>query len=302
MNKPSWLVTSENIVLNYDGQTHTIRRTDAHASKLLDAIKAQDWAAIPNLISSAKRISEFSNGNIEVRDGSVFIQNVKVPDVLGRKIQEFVREGLPHEPLVKFARNLQLNPSHRALNELYSFLEKNNHPLTENGCFIAYKKVRADFKDIHTGTFDNSVGQVLKMPRNEVNEDPTQTCASGLHCASMHYMDHFGSNQSETDIVIEVEVNPRDVVAIPVDYENSKMRVCEYRVVGLVNQELSTPLRYVNDNLPSSDSEDQDEEVLEECDDDCEVTVDYQDYESDEDDPDCQDSDCCTCYPEEKDE
>jgi hypothetical protein len=79
------------------------------------------------------------------------------------------------------------------------------------------------------------------MPRNQVNEDPNQTCSYGLHVANFDYASGFGSGH-----MLEVEVHPADVVAIPVDYNQAKMRVCKYKVIGVVEQELSTPLRIVN--------------------------------------------------------
>lgn len=312
MQKVSWLITPENIVVNYEGQTHTLSREDAYSVNLVEALKTKNWDALPGLISQAKRIETFSEGKFRVRDGEIMVEGVKAPEILGRKIQEFVREGLPYEPLVKFAKNLQLNPSYRAITELYGFLEKNNHPITENGCFIAYKKVRPNFKDIHSGTFDNSPGTTPSMPRSGVDEDAHRTCSNGLHVANWDYAaNHFGSS---TDIMLEVEVDPADVVAIPVDYNQSKMRVCKYRVLGVVERELSTPLRVT---APPAVVEADEEEELEEdtvCD-DCYVedgTVEYssthgeslcstccsdrddaeeEDEESDEDDEDEEDYD-----------
>jgi len=265
MQKVSWLITPENVVVNYEGQTHTLSRFDAYSSKLIEALKAKDWTLLPDLISQAKRIETFSQGKFQVRDGEIMVEGVKAPEIIGRKIQEFVREGLPYEPLVKFAKNLQCNPSARALGELYQFLEKNNHPITENGHFIAYKKVRPNFMDIHSGTFDNSVGTLVSMSRSSVDDNPHQTCSHGLHVANWDYAaNHFGSS---SDIMLEVEVDPADVVAIPVDYNQSKMRVCQYRVLGVVDKELSTPLRIVKKVEPACPvkEEPKEEQSCEDC-------------------------------------
>ncbi|CAK9252256.1 unnamed protein product [Sphagnum jensenii] len=254
-----------------------------------------------------------------VKDGQVFVDGVVAPKVLGRKIEEFANEGLPYEPLVKFAKNLQSNPSFRAVNELYQFLEKNNHPITENGCFIAYKKVRHDFKDIYTGTMDNSVGQVVEMQRNQVNEDPNQTCSFGLHVANWDYAkNQYGSGH---DTMLEVEVNPADVVAVPVDYNQAKMRTCKYKVLSVVEQELSTSLRItdptayasstatVSDDEESEDFNDVDESdsVIRYCE-DCECELDpvnddgYNKCASCEEEDECGDESCPDCHPATEDE
>lgn len=251
--KINWIITDHNITINYDGQTHIVSKTDTLATRLIEAIKSGKLDEIPSLVSVAKRVEKFSDGNFVVKDGQILINGTVAPRILGEKILKFSQEGLPYQPLLKFAENLQKNPSYRAVNELFSFLEKNNHPITENGNFIAYKKVRSDFKDIYTGTIDNSVGKIISMPRNQVNEDPNQTCSAGLHVANWDYAaNHYGNK--ETDIMLEVEVNPANVVCVPIDYNGGKLRTSEYKVLGVAKSELSSNvyLRQTNVNLSSS--------------------------------------------------
>src|SRR6185312_12388473 len=102
---------------------------------------------------------------------------------LADRILAHEAEGLPIEPLCAFAENLMLNPSNRSVRQLFAFLEANKHPLTDDGCFVAYRAVRPDFRDKHSGTFDNSPGAVCELPRNAVDEDPDRTCSHGLHVA-----------------------------------------------------------------------------------------------------------------------
>lgn len=241
---PATLFTDTTIVVNYSGQTHTLVRQSPAGVKLEEAIRAKNFQDIPSIVDASKRVETDSGGLFTVKGGQVFVGGVKAPAALGRKISEFAEQGLPYEPLVKFTENLQLNPSFRAVNELYQFLEKNNHPITEDGHFIAYKKVAPDFLDLHTGTIDNSPGRTLSIPRNEVDEDPTKTCSKGLHVANWDYA--ANSYGSPNDPMLEVKVHPRDVVAVPIDYNQAKMRTCGYEVLGVVEQELSTPLRVVD--------------------------------------------------------
>jgi hypothetical protein len=121
------------------------------------------------------------------------------------------------------------NPSKRAVDELYRFLEACDLPITNDGHFLAYKRVRGDFTDIHSGRFDNSVGAKPRLRRNEVDEDSNRTCSHGLHVCSAAYLPHFGSGPGNR--VVVVKVDPADVVAVPQDYNNAKMRVCAYEVV-----------------------------------------------------------------------
>jgi hypothetical protein len=133
--------------------------------------------------------------------------------------------------------NLMANPSARAVSELYGFLEKGGMPITPDGYFLAYKKVRANYKDCHSGTMDNSVGKVVQMERNAVNDDKDITCSHGLHFCSRSYLDHFGG-----DRIVIVKINPADVVSIPSDYNDAKGRACRYEVIGeLAGETVTAP-------------------------------------------------------------
>jgi hypothetical protein len=259
-----WTITDQNVVVSYDGETHIVKRSDSLADRLIKALKEGRQRDIPGLVSAAARIETFSKGAFQVKDGRVMINGVAAPEVLSNKIVRFSNDGLPFQPLLKFAAKLQENPSFRAVNELYQFLEKNDHPITETGNFIAYKRVRSNFKDIHSGTFDNSVGRLVEVPRNQVDEDSSRTCSYGLHVANWNYAHtQFASHDSNSDIMLEVEVSPSDVVAIPSDYNQSKMRCCRYKVLGIVTTPFdpATSLRVVD-----QESFDRDQEVEEEVD------------------------------------
>ena len=256
------LITAKNITVNYNGETHTVPRTNASADQLIDAIKTKNWHLIPDLISQAKKIEKFSDGAFQVRHGLVYLDGEPVHTALSSKIIQFADEGLPYEPLVAFAKRVKQNPSFRAVTELFQFLEKNDHPITEDGKFIAYKKVRTDFLDIHSGTMDNSVGNVVSMPRNKVNEDPNQTCSHGLHVANWDYAaNHYGS---QSDIMLEVEVDPANVVAVPIDYAQSKMRVCEYKVLSVVTNPSTERIHNYNSSAVNEENENEWEEEEEE--------------------------------------
>lgn len=106
---------------------------------------------------------------------------------------------------------------------------------------------------------DNSVGKVLEMPRNMVDEDKNRTCSAGLHFCSYDYLAHFGGER-----IMVLKINPKDVVAIPADYNNSKGRTCRYEVVDeLPVNEYKMPERIIDndytDKYASADSWDEPE-------------------------------------------
>jgi len=67
------------------------------------------------------------------------------------------------------------------------------------------------------------------MPRNLVDSDDRNTCSTGLHACSYEYLNYY--IHDENDRIVLVEINPRDVVSIPIDYNNTKLRCCRYKVV-----------------------------------------------------------------------
>ena len=143
-----------------------------------------------------------------------------------------MKEGFDVNHLINFLSNLMENPSNRAVRELYDFLEYGKMPITTDGHFLAYKRVRADYKSVHDGQTDNSIGTILEMPRNQVNDNSHETCSYGLHFCSHEYLKHFSG-----DRVVILKVNPRDVVSIPADYNSTKGRACRYEVVGELSPE-----------------------------------------------------------------
>jgi hypothetical protein len=68
------------------------------------------------------------------------------------------------------------------------------------------------------------------MPRNAVDEDKERTCSYGLHFCSIQYLPSFTDSDGGKTMI--VKINPKDVVAIPADYNNTKGRACKYEVVA----------------------------------------------------------------------
>lgn len=204
-----WLVTNRAVTVTFDGESHTVTRPSKLADELLAALKEKDWDKVKVLCSPQEAVNSKSGGLFTVRCGQVFVmlptgQEWAVPGGLNTTILSYIEQGLDFDRLVKFAIKLHENPSYRSVQQLFSFIMNTNLTITEDGDFIAYKSVRGDFKDCHTGTFDNSVGSVVEMPRNEVNEDPEQTCSNGLHVATYEY----AHNVYRGEVTLFVAVNP----------------------------------------------------------------------------------------------
>jgi hypothetical protein len=168
---------------------------------------------------------------------------------LTKKIVDHNNDGLPITPLTNFLARLMKNTRYTSQRSLYDFIDANDMVFDDDGCFLAYKIVGADYMSLYRGNgakvFDNTPGQVVKMSAGDVDDDRNNTCSRGLHVCSRNYLPHYGNGS--TDKVVIVKVDPEHVVAVPGDYNNAKMRVSEYLVVGELtdkqNAELFDKLR-----------------------------------------------------------
>jgi len=222
-------VPGEVLTVVVDNQPYVVQSSHPNFRACVEAAKEMRFGDIPDLVNIPKAITKFSNGKITVDEqaqvvmyGGEELHNYACDRLLG-----MMYEGFDIEPLVNFLENLMQNPSMRAVSELYKFLEHGKMPLTPDGHFLAYKRVREDYTSVHDGKTNNGIGMIVEMPRNTVDENSNRTCSYGLHFCSHEYLSSFSG-----DRVVILKVNPRDVVAIPADYNDTKGRACRYEVVG----------------------------------------------------------------------
>lgn len=193
-----------------------------------EEMEEQLRSRLEDIAQPAKMIMDASEGRVSVSSGVVLFDGQPIHNAITDRILWGLREGHDMVPYLRFLDNLMENTSKRAVDGLYRFIESTKMGITQDGHIIAYKVVRDDYKDIHSGTFDNSVGQIVQVPRNSVDEDPERTCSTGLHFCSFSYLKAYASGSR----VMILKIHPKDVVAIPVDYNNAKARCCRYEVIG----------------------------------------------------------------------
>jgi len=229
-----YLLQGKNIILVVDGKSHTVSQsTHISYTKIIDALKEKDWDALRDLIEPKKAIVNFGAGHVSIEGDEIFWKGQPFHNSLAKRMIQMYQDGFPIDPMIRFMENLMLNPSMRSVNQMYDFLERNSLPITEDGHFLAFKKVRKDnYNDLHSNTIFNGIGEVVEMDRNSVDDNPDSYCSSGLHFCSESYLQHFGSGG---DPVMILKINPADVVSVPKDYNGAKGRCCKYEVVGQVN-------------------------------------------------------------------
>lgn len=267
------IITPSAIVANgiYQNTRHhvNISKTDKKLyEKALDAYKKGDYEEIIRIGDLATNLESYSDGLFYVKNDRVYTTdlNKPAPPMLSTRIISFYKEGIPVNTLVNFWNKLQNNISQKVREQLYTFLENSNIPLTSDGCFVAYKSVSVgkdgNLWDSYTfkngkGTYRNNVGDIVEMDRSKVDDNPNCTCSNGLHVAAFDYaVNNYGvwtSGVGEGQKLVHVKIDPEDVVSVPNDYDGQKMRVCKYEVI-----DTSEDRRPIQDHVYDYDDDEDD--------------------------------------------
>ena len=235
----------------HNGQAYSVDGNHPNHKELLEAFNNNDFDTFVELTQTSAGIKHFvekdSSGNntgLEVVGEKVLFNGVELHSTLVDRILGMKKEGFKIDYMLLFLGNLLENPSNRAVEELYDFLTNKNLPITEDGCFLAYKTVKADFTAKHpgcnltllqgrleNGSIFNGIGEVIECVRNQVDDERAHECSKGLHVGGLQYSGPNGWYHSPGDKVVIVKINPKDVVSVPRDHNAQKVRVCKYEVI-----------------------------------------------------------------------
>lgn len=197
------------------------------------------------------RLSE----RVTFTDGTIFFDGDELDNSLTKHIIRIITESdsaeraeKHYKPFVAFLEKLYTNPSKKSRKHLYSFIESHGITITDNGDFIAYKGVNLDGTSSHRGygivngvvyehaNLPNSIGAIVEIPRARVDDDRSTACSTGLHAGTHAYARSFAPR------LLTVTINPRDVVSVPSDHSNAKIRVSRYVVKEIApNEQYDTP-------------------------------------------------------------
>lgn len=225
-------VSPKGITLFLNGKLHSVAPDHLNFEKIKEAIQAKQYDDLEALIDVPTAMTVWANNpDFAVIDGRIYYGGSAFDGVVSDKVLRMIEEGMEAQPLLNFLRKARENPSASAQRELLLFCEANDFLIHEDGDIIAYKGVREDYTDSHSGTISNPIGAVVTKPRHEVDDRRDVTCSFGLHFAALGYAQGFGSR------LMVIKVNPADVVAIPSDYHNQKGRCCRYEVIAEIEPE-----------------------------------------------------------------
>ena len=248
--KISYIILNESIVFHIvaeggaSGKTYTVYKDDKRYESIVSCIKANDEQALLKLVDVEAIFSElWLGGTFSIDNGAAYFDGERIGGYLESKIIEFAANELPFDFLVNFWKRLRNNPSKNSVNQLYRFLEEAECPITRDGTFIAYKAVKkVDDKLVayHDRSTEYKINTPVSMKRCDVVDDPSEACGPGLHVGSFKYASEFYSGDSDR-VVLEIEVDPADVVSVPTHCNSGKCRCCSFIPRSIM--QLPTPYR-----------------------------------------------------------
>lgn len=248
----NYIINNAGIVLFLDNKPVKFEKGSSQYAKIIEAFdlpeNQQEAAIRKTLENAAERVEK--NG-FKISPEEVSYKGETLPKALADKVRSIHREGLPLNLFEKFWQNLQDNPSSSSVNELYEFLAYKELPITEDGCFLAYKGLESNLWSIsgnketkvvkgvvdESGRILNSIGAEIEVKRRDVDDNRDHHCSFGLHVGSLDYARGFAQGA-----VVVVKVNPKDVVSVPKDYSCQKCRVSAYKVASVFEQEIKAPV------------------------------------------------------------
>lgn len=256
-----------------DGHSCVVSPSHKYYSKLYAAFKDNNDADFSKWYSADVSFDDYtkqvtdgvkeSGDLLSVKDGKVYYKGNLFVNSISEAIERIFNAGLDVQPLVNFCKRLVKNPSYNSVQQLFKFLDIHKLVITEDGCFLAYKTLKSDYTDKHTGKVDNRPGAMIpRFERNEVEDNPNVHCGKGYHCGAIGYSGPGGSFNSATDKVVIVKVAPEDVISVPNDHSCQKLRCCWYEIVSDYQGDLVNPIYSgkVNDDYSEDYEYDEDNE------------------------------------------
>lgn len=289
------MITDGGVTLFINSKPYVVSKDHSNFELIMDAVRNKNFNKIPGLINKmvavADKLSAIAVSDsdivIDIEGGIVTCRGSELPSTLATRMIRMVEEGFDIAPLSKFITNLFNNPSSSTVEDLYTFLEHGQLPITDDGFFVAYKKIKSNWTDCYTGKVLNQPASTMTpeelaalkaaplragrvttridengetevyMLRRHVDDRSEQTCSYGLHFCSYDYLKSFGGQR-----VVAVKVNPADVVSIPADYNSTKGRCSKYVVLSEITGSEQTLTEKSVYNASAAEDEHYDDEDI----------------------------------------
>lgn len=247
-----YIINDTGIVLFRNGKPQKFASNEKSYAAIIAALKLpedQQEKAIDLALEQSNVNADIASAGFMINHTTqeVSYKGELLPLPLAQKVFSLIKENLPVTLLEKFWENLKLNPSYNSIRELYDFLSYKELPITEDGCFLAYRGLQDDFYSVKgnlqtkvlqgkvnkLGQIYNGVGEHIEVCRGDVDDNRDNTCSQGVHAGSYDYAQNWSRGK-----VVVVKINPKDVVSVPSDYNCQKLRCCAYTVMSEIEREI----------------------------------------------------------------
>lgn len=235
--------TAVTVIIN--GSQQIISKAHPNFDTIMVRLFEEDYSDLFDLINVGKAIErrfKKISERVSVSKGRVYFDNDPIENELSEHLMRLIREGKSEDDikyLVNFWEKVASNPSKHSRDHLMRWLNTHDFSITKDGDIVAYKGLRADGTSVHSGPgivngvqmrghLPNEVGSIIEISRESVVANSAIGCAFGLHVGTFEYASKFGQGR-----LVEVTVNPRDVVSVPTDCADAKVRVCRYKVAKI---------------------------------------------------------------------
>lgn len=234
-DKIEYMITGDSVIMTYGSESEIVESTHPNYQEIVVHVVKGEFKKAFELMNIRKSIENFTQGAITIKGDKLFYGAVEMRSTLVDRILHMMKTGDKcFERLVMFFEKLMENPSKGSVEQLWGFISHLDVEIDEEGYIIGWKKVQSkadgSLVDSHTHKVPNDLGNLVEMPRWMVDSDPNRTCSQGLHVGAWEYVSCFGG-----DTILKVRVHPRDVVSVPTDYNDMKMRVSAYESFAIVD-------------------------------------------------------------------
>lgn len=270
-----YIINQQAIVFFHEGKPIRVEKNAHEYTRIMrcfDLPESEQEEAVNSVLR--EKTEGFTREGFEINPDQVTYEGDRLPSSLADKVRSIVAEGLPVTLFKKFWENLQSNPSANSVRELYQFLEYKELPITEDGCFIAYKGIDRNGWSVSgntntkvlqgevdkSGRIKNEVGNTIEVLRRDVDDDKRNHCSYGLHVGSLDYASNFAPQ------TVVVKINPADVVSVPEDCSCQKCRVAKYEVIDSFKNEIDAAVTDEDGNPIESEADLEHQEFLERID------------------------------------
>lgn len=263
-------------VFDEDGLPTPVPQGYHKFDELVTALIAGDDKAAFALLNVPEKVAgklQLLSERVSLSGNSILFDGDPIEGAIAEHIIKILSEGeepIKWQSLVNFLEKVQTNPEAHSREQLYVWLRKHGFTITADGDFLAYKGVDPDLRSVNKsgsayvdgvlfqGGIPNTLGSIITMPRSTVQHNPRIGCSTGLHAGTWDYARKFVGYDG---VVLLVKINPRDVVSVPTDSGDQKLRVSRYQVIQQVKAAVDAT---TYSELLEKTKEAQDEAVVEE--------------------------------------